>query len=78
MACGTFISCHFHYIIFEFRSNYHLNGTVEKVEISEEFEEQACRAARVLGLNVAGVDLLESNNGPLFVWRISMEGFDKG
>ena len=49
----------------EFRSNYHLNGTVEKVDISEEFEEQAVRAARVLGLNVAGVDLLEGNNGPL-------------
>ena len=49
----------------EFRSNYHLNGTVEKVEISEEFEQQAVRAARVLGLNIAGVDLLEGNNGPL-------------
>ena len=49
----------------EFRSNYHLNGTVEKVDISPEYAEIACRAARVLGLNVAGVDLLEGNDGPL-------------
>ncbi len=60
----------------EFRSNYHLNGTVEKVEISEEFEEQACRAARVLGLNVAGVDLLESNNGPLVLEVNSSPGLE--
>ena len=49
----------------EFRSNYHLNGTVEKVDISEEYADVACRAARVLGLNVAAVDLLEGNDGPL-------------
>ena len=60
----------------EFRSNYHLNGTVEKVEISEEFEEQAVRAARVLGLNVAGVDLLESNNGPLVLEVNSSPGLE--
>ena len=33
----------------EFRSNYHLNGTVEKFEIPPEYEEVACRAARLLG-----------------------------
>ena len=60
----------------EFRSNYHLNGTVEKVEISEEFEEQACRAARVLGLNIAGVDLLESNHGPLVLEVNSSPGLE--
>ncbi len=60
----------------EFRSNYHLNGTVEKVEISEEFEEQAVRAARVLGLNVAGVDLLEGNNGPLVLEVNSSPGLE--
>ena len=60
----------------EFRSNYHLNGTVEKVDISEEFEEQAVRAARVLGLNVAGVDLLEGNNGPLVLEVNSSPGLE--
>ena len=60
----------------EFRSNYHLNGTVEKVEISEEFEQQAVRAARVLGLNIAGVDLLEGNNGPLVLEVNSSPGLE--
>ena len=46
-------------------SNFHLNGTVESVELPEGYAEAACRAARVLGLNIAGVDLLEGNNGPL-------------
>ena len=60
----------------EFRSNYHLNGTVEKVEISGEFEQQAVRAARVLGLNIAGVDLLEGNNGPLVLEVNSSPGLE--
>mgnify|MGYP001197930122 FL=1 len=60
----------------EFRSNYHLNGTVEKVEISQEYAEVACRAARVLGLNVAGVDLLEGNDGPLVLEVNSSPGLE--
>ena len=60
----------------EFRSNYHLNGTVEKVEISEEYAEVARRAARVLGLNVAGVDLLEGNDGPLVLEVNSSPGLE--
>ena len=60
----------------EFRSNYHLNGTVENVEINEEYAEVACRAARVLGLNVAGVDLLEGNNGPLVLEVNSSPGLE--
>ena len=60
----------------EFRSNYHLNGTVERVEISHEFEQQAVRAARVLGLNIAGVDLLEGANGPLVLEVNSSPGLE--
>ncbi|MBJ64223.1 MAG: 30S ribosomal protein S6--L-glutamate ligase [Euryarchaeota archaeon] len=60
----------------EFRSNYHLNGTVEKVDISDEYSEVACRAARVLGLNVAGVDLLEGNDGPLVLEVNSSPGLE--
>ena len=60
----------------EFRSNYHLNGTVEKVDLSPEFEEQACRAARVLGLHVAGVDLLEAEHGPLVLEVNSSPGLE--
>ena len=60
----------------EFRSNFHLNGTVESVDISDEYREVACRAARVLGLNVAGVDLLEGVNGPLVLEVNSSPGLE--
>ena len=60
----------------EFRSNYHLNGTVEKVELPPEFEEAACRAARVLGLHIAGVDLLEAKDGPLVLEVNSSPGLE--
>ena len=60
----------------EFRSNYHLNGTVEKVELSEEYADAACRAARVLGLNIAGVDLLEGKDGPLVLEVNSSPGLE--
>jgi ribosomal protein S6--L-glutamate ligase len=49
----------------EFRSNLHRGGTAVQVEISEEESQMAVKAARALGLNVAGVDLLRSNKGPL-------------
>ncbi|HIF45286.1 MAG TPA: RimK family alpha-L-glutamate ligase [Candidatus Poseidoniales archaeon] len=60
----------------EFRSNFHLNGTVEHVELSPEYAVVACRAARVLGLNVAGVDLLEGNDGPLVLEVNSSPGLE--
>ena len=60
----------------EFRSNYHLNGTVEPVQISEEYAAIACRAARLLGLNIAGVDLLEGNDGPLVLEVNSSPGLE--
>ncbi len=60
----------------EFRSNYHLNGTVEKVDLPPEYEEAACRAARVLGLHVAGVDLLEAEDGPLVLEVNSSPGLE--
>ena len=60
----------------EFRSNFHLNGTVESVDISDEYRDVACRAARVLGLNVAGVDLLEGVNGPLVLEVNSSPGLE--
>jgi len=60
----------------EFRSNYHLNGTVEKVDLPEDFAEVARRAARVLGLHIAGVDLLESDQGPLVLEVNSSPGLE--
>ncbi|GMG87966.1 RimK family alpha-L-glutamate ligase [Biformimicrobium ophioploci] len=48
----------------EFRSNVHRGGIAEAVELSEEYKETAVRAAQIMGLQVAGVDMLESNTGP--------------
>lgn len=49
----------------EFRSNVHRGGSVEKVDLDPEFERTAVRAAQIMGLRVAGVDMLEGDDGPL-------------
>ncbi|MFL5783133.1 MAG: 30S ribosomal protein S6--L-glutamate ligase [Bacteriovoracaceae bacterium] len=51
----------------EFRSNLHRGGTAMPVEISQEEAAMAVNAAKALGLNVAGVDLLRSHRGPLIL-----------
>lgn len=51
----------------EFRSNLHRGGTASKVVLSPEERRTAVRAAKALGLRVAGVDLLRSKHGPLVV-----------
>ncbi len=48
----------------EFRSNVHRGGTAKAIELDDEYTETAIRAAEVLGLRVAGVDMLESSEGP--------------
>ncbi|MCB1605770.1 MAG: RimK family alpha-L-glutamate ligase [Xanthomonadales bacterium] len=48
----------------EFRSNVHRGGVAEPVELPEAYTETAVRAAQILGLRVAGVDMLESAAGP--------------
>lgn len=48
----------------EFRANLHRGGKVEPVELSAEAAAVAVRAAQILGLQVAGVDLLEASDGP--------------
>lgn len=48
----------------EFRSNVHRGGRVEAVELDPAFAETAVRATQILGLHVAGVDMLESSDGP--------------
>lgn len=48
----------------EFRSNVHRGATTEMVELSEEYQEVAIRATKLMGLGIAGVDILESDNGP--------------
>ncbi len=48
----------------EFRSNVHRGGSVEAVELDADFEEAAVRSAQIMGLRVAGVDMLEGKDGP--------------
>lgn len=49
----------------EFRSNLHRGGSASVVRITPEERSTAVRAARAMGLNVAGVDIIRSNHGPL-------------
>lgn len=51
----------------EFRSNLHLGGTAEIVSITELERQTALSAAKALGLNVCGIDLLRSDRGPLIM-----------
>ena len=48
----------------EFRSNVHRGGRTEAVELDERYIETAIRATQLLGLSVAGVDMLEGADGP--------------
>jgi len=60
----------------EFRSNVHRGGTVEPVELDEDYQTTAVRAAQIMGLKVAGVDMLEGNDGPLVMEVNSSPGLE--
>jgi ribosomal protein S6--L-glutamate ligase len=60
----------------EFRSNLHRGGTAEIIELSEDEENAALKAARVMGLGIAGVDMLQSNHGPLILEVNSSPGLE--
>ena len=60
----------------EFRSNVHRGGIAEAVELSDEYLETAVRAAQILGLRVAGVDMLEGKNGPQIMEVNSSPGLE--
>ncbi|MBW8312938.1 MAG: 30S ribosomal protein S6--L-glutamate ligase [Rhizobium sp.] len=60
----------------EFRSNLHRGGTASTVELDEAETATALRAARVMGLGVAGVDLLRSKKGPLVLEVNSSPGLE--
>ncbi len=49
----------------DFRSNLHRGGTAEPVKLSRAEKSTAVKAAKSLGLGIAGVDMLQSNRGPL-------------
>lgn len=60
----------------EFRSNLHRGGSASLIKITPEERSTAVRAARIMGLNVAGVDLLRSNHGPLVMEVNSSPGLE--
>ena len=60
----------------EFRSNLHRGGKAELIELSEDENRAAVQAARKLGLGVAGVDILQSNRGPLIIEVNSSPGLE--
>ena len=60
----------------EFRSNLHRGGSATAVQLSAAETDTALRAARTMGLNVAGVDLLRSRRGPLVLEVNSSPGLE--
>ena len=60
----------------EFRSNLHRGGTASIIELTDEEENAAIKAAKVMGLGVAGVDLLQSSRGPLILEVNSSPGLE--
>lgn len=60
----------------EFRSNVHRGGLVEAVTLDPAFEEVAVRSAQIMGLRIAGVDMLEGNDGPLVMEVNSSPGLE--
>jgi ribosomal protein S6--L-glutamate ligase len=51
----------------EFRSNLHRGGTASLIRLTPEERSTAIRAAKIMGLNVCGVDMLRSNHGPVIM-----------
>jgi ribosomal protein S6--L-glutamate ligase len=60
----------------EFRSNVHRGGLTEPVNLPEDYEKSAVRAAQIMGLRVAGVDLLEGKDGPQVIEVNSSPGLE--
>ncbi|RMH77440.1 MAG: RimK family alpha-L-glutamate ligase [Actinomyces sp.] len=60
----------------EFRSNVHRGGTTEAVELEPDYERTAVQAAQIMGLRIAGVDMLEAADGPLVMEVNSSPGLE--
>ena len=60
----------------EFRSNVHRGGKTELVELDDRYKETAIRAAKILGLGIAGVDMLEGKDGPQIMEINSSPGLE--
>jgi ribosomal protein S6--L-glutamate ligase len=60
----------------EFRANIHLGATARAVEITDEERNLAIKAAQIIGLEVAGVDMVRSNSGPKLLEINSSPGLE--
>ncbi len=60
----------------EFRSNVHRGGRVERIELEEDYQRTAVHAAQIMGLRVAGVDMLEGAEGPMVMEINSSPGLE--
>jgi ribosomal protein S6--L-glutamate ligase len=60
----------------EFRSNLHRGGTAEPITLTQDQRSTAVKAAKTMGLNVAGVDLLQANRGPVVLEVNSSPGLE--
>ncbi len=60
----------------DFRSNLHRGGSARKAKVTQEERRTAVRCARIMGLNVAGVDMLRSNRGPVVMEVNSSPGLE--
>ncbi len=60
----------------DFRSNLHRGGKAQQIKITPEERSTAVRAAKILGLNVCGVDMLRSNHGPVVMEVNSTPGLE--
>ena len=59
----------------DFRSNLHKGGEGISIKLTEEERKMAVKAAKAMGLNVAGVDMMRSNRGPLVLEVNASPGF---
>ncbi len=60
----------------EFRSNLHRGGSANIIELTDEEENAALKAAKCMGLGIAGVDMLQSARGPLILEVNSSPGLE--
>jgi ribosomal protein S6--L-glutamate ligase len=60
----------------EFRSNLHRGGSANVIELTDDEENAALKAAKAMGLGIAGVDLLQSARGPLILEVNSSPGLE--
>ena len=60
----------------EFRSNLHQGGTASLITLTEEEENAALKATKILGLGIAGVDMLQSDSGPMILEVNSSPGLE--